>query len=111
MVGVVPGVAHLALDVAERGQSTAIAVLQDARVELKAVFDHGIELAEKTSAAFFRFAKKLGQRLDEGVAETLGKTERLLSGAVHSARNTTNAATDLAHSATHGLAGTPTAQA
>ena len=37
--GVVPGVAHLALDLADRGQSTAIAVLQDARVELKAVFD------------------------------------------------------------------------
>ncbi|MFT3694305.1 MAG: hypothetical protein QM831_14255 [Kofleriaceae bacterium] len=105
VVGVVPGAAHLALDVADRSQSTAIAVLQDARVEIKAVFDHGIELAEKTTAAFFRFAKKLGQRIDEGVADTLGKTERLLTGAVDSARNTTHAATDLAHSATAGLAG------
>ncbi|HEY0252594.1 MAG TPA: hypothetical protein VGC41_13760 [Kofleriaceae bacterium] len=110
-VGVVPGAAHLALDVADRSQSTAIAVLQDARVEIKAVVDHAIEFAEKTSASFFRFAKKLGQRLDEGVADTLGKTERLLTGAVDSARTATKAATELAHTATTSLAGAPTAQA
>jgi hypothetical protein len=103
--GVVPGVAHLALDLADRTQSTAIAVLQDARVEIKAVFDHGIELAEKASASAFRFAKKLGQRIDDGVAETLGSTERLLGGAVKSARATTHAATELAHAAGNGLAG------
>jgi hypothetical protein len=104
-LGVVPGVAHLALDVADRSQSTAISVLQDARVELRAVFDHSIELAEKTTAALFRFARKLGQRVDEGVAETLGNTERLLNGAVKSARETTRAATELAHAAGNGIAG------
>lgn len=103
--GVVPGVAHLALDLADRGQSTAIAVLQDARVELKTVFDSGVELAEKATASVFRFARKLGQRIDEGVAEGLGSTERLLSGAVKSARDTTKAATELAHAAGNGIAG------
>jgi hypothetical protein len=103
--GVVPGVAHLALDLADRGQSTAIAVLQDARVELKAVFDSGIELAEKATASAFRFARKLGQRIDEGVAEGLGSTERLLNGAVKSARDTTKAATELAQTAGNGIAG------
>ena len=103
--GVVPGVANLALDVADRSQSTAIAVLQDARVELKAVFDQGVELAEKATASLFRFARKLGQRIDEGVAETLGNTERLLNGAVKSARDTTKAATELAHAAGNGIAG------
>ncbi|HEX7704457.1 MAG TPA: hypothetical protein VF403_27145 [Kofleriaceae bacterium] len=103
--GVVPGVAHLALDLADRGQSTAIAVLQDARVELKAVFDSGVELAEKATASAFRFARKLGQRIDEGVAEGLGNTERLLNGAVKSARDTTKAATELAHAAGNGIAG------
>ncbi|HET9989154.1 MAG TPA: hypothetical protein VFQ65_11550, partial [Kofleriaceae bacterium] len=97
--GVLPGVAHLALDVVDRSQSTAIAVLQDARAELRVVFDHSIELAEKSAASLFRFARKLGQRVDEGVAETLGNTERLISGAVKSARETTKAAAELAHTA------------
>ncbi len=65
----------------------------------------GVELAEKASASAFRFARKLGQRIDEGVAETLGSTERLLSGAVKSARDTAKAATDLAHAAGNGIAG------
>jgi hypothetical protein len=103
--GVVPGVAHLALDLVERGQSTTIAVLQDARVELKVVIDHGIEFAEKSAASLFRFARKLGQRVDEGVAETLGHADRYLSGAVKSARETATAATELAHTAGTSLAG------
>ena len=106
--GVVPGVAHLALDVVERGQSTTIAVLQDARVEIKAVFEHSVELAEKASAALFRFVKKLGTRVDESVAEGLGNAERVLSGAVKSARETTKAATELAHAAGNGIAGSST---
>jgi hypothetical protein len=109
--GVVPGVAHLALDLVDRGQSTTIAVLQDARVEIKAVFDHGVELVEKTTASLFRFARKLGQRIDEGAAETLGSAERLLTGAVKSARDTTKAATDLAHVAGNGIAGSQQASA
>ncbi len=103
--GVVPGVAHLALDVVDRGQSLALAVLHDARAEIRAVADGAIELAEKTAAASFRFTKKLVQRLDEGVAETLTSTEKLIGGAVRSARETTKAATELAHAASQGLAG------
>jgi hypothetical protein len=103
--GVVPGVAHLALDVVDRGQTTTIAVLHDARTELRAVVESGIELAEKASAALFRFAKKLTARVDDGVAETLTNTERLISGAVKSARETTKAATELAHTASTGIAG------
>jgi hypothetical protein len=103
--GFVPGVAYLALDVADKTQSTVIAVLQDARVEIKAVFDHGVDLVEKASASAFRFAKKLGQRVDEGVAETLGNTERLLGGAVKSARETTHKAAELAQTAGNGITG------
>jgi len=103
--GFVPGVAHLALDVVDRSQSTAIAVLQDARAELRVVFDHSIELAEKSAASLFRFARKLGQRVDEGVAETLGSTERVIAGAVKSARETTKAAAELAQTAGNGIAG------
>lgn len=103
--GVLPGVAHLAIDVVDRSQSTVIAVLQDARVEVRAVFDHGIELAEKATASAFRFAKKLGQRVDDGVAETLANTERVITGAVKSARETTKAAAELAQTAGNGIAG------
>jgi hypothetical protein len=101
--GFVPGLANLALDVADRGQSTAISVLQDARGELRAVVDHGIDFAEKTTAALFRFARTLTKRVDEGVAEALGGTERLLGNAVKSARETTKAATDTANTAISGI--------
>ncbi len=103
--GLVPGAAHLALDVVDRGQSTAIALLQDARLELRAVVDNGIELAEKTTQALFRFARKVTSRVDEGVAETLTGVERLVGGAVKTARDTTKAATDTATTAVAGLAG------
>jgi hypothetical protein len=97
--GVLPGVVHLAIDVADKGQSTAIAVLQDARIELRTAFEQGIELAEKATAAAFRFTRKVVLRVDEAANETLTSAERVLGGAVKSARDTTNAATDLATTA------------
>lgn len=103
--GVVPGVVHLALDVADRGQSTAIALLNDGRTELVALVGSSIELAEKTTAAFFRLLKKATARFDEATNETLAGVERVVNGAVKSARLTTHAATDLATTAISGLAG------
>lgn len=103
--GVLPGVVHLALDVADKGQSTALAVLQDARIELRIAVDHGIELAEKLTAAAFRFTRKAVQRVDEATNETLTTTERVLGGAVKSARETTNAAAQLATTAVSGVSG------
>ena len=103
--GFVPGVAHLALDVVDRTQSTAIALLQDARGEIRAVLDGGRELAEKTAASAVRFARKITARVDEGVAETLAGTERLLGGAVKSARETAKSASDTANTALAGVAG------
>jgi len=101
--GILPGVVHLAIDVADKSQSTALAVLQDARVELRTAVDHGIELAEKLSAAAFRFTRKAVQRLDEASAETLVGAERLLGGAVKTARETTVAASQLATTAVSGV--------
>jgi hypothetical protein len=102
--GVLPGVVNLAIDVAEKGQSTAIAVLQDVRSELRGAIEQGIELAEKVSAAGFRLARKAVQRVDEAANETLTGTERLLGGAAKSARETTNAAAQLATTAVAGVA-------
>jgi hypothetical protein len=90
--GFLPSAAHLALDVVERTESTAIAVLQDARSEVRAVLEHTIELAEKTAASAFRFARKVTARIDEGFAETLAGTERVLGGAVKSIRETARGA-------------------
>lgn len=109
--GIVPGVAQLALDVVDRGQSTTLGLIQDARTELRAVVDGGIELAEKTTSALFRFARKLTARIDEGVAETLSGTERLLGGAVKTARDSTRLATELAQTVVGGVAGQPAAAA
>jgi hypothetical protein len=107
--GVVPGVVHLALDVAERGQSTAVAVLQDARIELRTALDGGIDLAEKVAAGALRFARKLVHKLDDASNETLVGAERILSGAVKSARETTRAAGELATTAASGVAGSQAA--
>ena len=101
--GFVPGVANLALDVADRGQSTVIAVLQDARGELRTLVENGIELAEKTAAQAFRFARTLTKRVDDAAAETLNNTERLLGNAVRSARETAKSATDTANTAISGV--------
>lgn len=101
--GFVPGLASLALDVADRGQSTAIAVLQDARGELRTLVENGIDFAEKGTAALFRFVRTLTKRVDDGVAETLNGTERLLGNAVKSARETTKAATETANTAISGI--------
>jgi hypothetical protein len=101
--GVLPGVVHLALDVADKSQSTALSVLQDARTEIRTAIDHGLELAEKVTASAFRFTRKAVQRVDEAAAETLTGAERLIGGAVKSARETTNAATQLANTAVSGV--------
>ena len=103
--GVVPGVVHLAIDVVDRGQSTTIALLQEGRAELTAVFVGGLELAEKATASFFRLVKRAAQRLDEVGAETLSGVEKLASTSFKTARETTKAATDLAHTAIGGITG------
>lgn len=80
---------HLALDAADRGQSTALAVLQDARGELRTAIENGIELAEKLSAGALRFARKLVAKIDEAANDGLTATERALSGVVATAKQTT----------------------
>ena len=101
--GVVPGVVHLALDVADRGQSTVIAVLQDARIELRTAVDSGLELAEKLATGALRFSRKLVQKIDDASATALGGAERVLANAVKSARDTTRAANELAQTAASGV--------
>lgn len=86
--GGVPGVVNLALDVAERGQSTAIAVLQDARLELRTAIESGLELAEKLGQGALRFTRKLVAKVDEVSNEALTGAEHALSNAVRTARET-----------------------
>lgn len=105
VLGLVPSAVHLALDVADRGQSTALGILQDARAELRVAVEHSIELAEKLATSSFRFARKVTAKLDDAAAGTLGNVEQLLGGAVKSARETTDNAAVLAHSAVAGIAG------
>lgn len=101
--GVLPSVVYLALDVADKSQSTALAVLQDARIELRTAIDHGIELVEKVTNSAFRFTRKTVQRIDDATNETLTGAERVLGSAVKAARETTTAAAQLANTAVSGV--------
>jgi hypothetical protein len=103
--GLLPSVVHLALDVADRSQSTAVAVLQDARIELRSAVDSTIDLAEKVTAAVIRFARKSVGRVDEASADALTGVNTVLTSAVKSARDTTLAAKELATTATAGVTG------
>lgn len=77
---------HLALDVADRSQHTAVAVLQDARMELRSAIDSGLELAEKLAAGTLRFARKLVQKVDDAGNDALVGAEHALATAVQTAR-------------------------
>jgi hypothetical protein len=79
-------VVHLALDVADKSQSTVIAILQDARTELRTAVDGGLELVEKLAAGTLRFAKKVVAKLDDAAKDGLVGTERALATAVKTAR-------------------------
>lgn len=103
--GVVPGVVHLALDVADRGQSTTLALINDGRSELATLVAGSIDLAEKATAAWFRLLRRATTRFDEASAETLASVERLATTTVKAARETSRAATDLATTALGGVTG------
>ena len=62
----------------DSAKSTAIAVLHDARTELRTAAESGIELAEKLTGGLFRFARKLSQRVDERSGSVLDGVERTL---------------------------------
>ena len=62
----------------DASKSTAIAVLHDARTELRTAADSGVELAEKLTSGLFRFVRKLNQRLDESSGQALDGVERVL---------------------------------
>jgi hypothetical protein len=102
--GLLPGVVDLALDLADRGQSAAIALLQDARVELRGAVDGGVDWAEKTAAAFFRIARKGVQRADDASVETLTGVGLVLAGAVQRAREVSRAAAERAAKPSNGAA-------
>jgi len=107
--GVVPGVVHLALDVADRGQSTVIAVLQETRIELRTAIDGGLEFAEKLATGALRLSRKIVQKIDDASASALGGAERVLTNAVKNARETSRAAGELAATAASGVAGSQAA--
>lgn len=91
-----PKVVHFALDAADRGQSTVIAVLQDARTELRTALDGGLDYAEKLATGALRFSRKMVQRVDDTSKDALVSAEHALAGAVTRARETTRAAGELA---------------
>lgn len=106
-----PRVVYLALDVAERAQGTAVAVLQDARIELRTAVDGSLDLAEKFAAGALRFARKLVQKVDETASDALKGTERALHETLENARETARVGRQLAERAVEKVTGSANAQA
>jgi hypothetical protein len=109
--GLVPGMAHLALEVVERTQLTTLALAQDVRGEIRITAESALDLAEKALGAVIRISRKLVQRIDDAAAQTISSAERLVGSGMRSARDTTHAATDLATTALQGVAGPRSASA
>lgn len=93
---VLPKVAFFAIDVADRSQSTAIAVLDDARRELRAAVDHSIEFAEKLTLGAFRLARHVVTKVDDAAGDALGRANHVFGSTLAVARETTKTAADLA---------------
>lgn len=109
--GLVPGVAQLAIEVVERTHVTALAVLQDVRGELRTIADGGFDIAEKALVSMLKIGRKLTQRVDDALAETLTGAERVVGSAARTARDTTRSAAELAGTAFDGVVGGRTASA
>ena len=92
LAAAVPGAFDLALDAVDRGQATVIAVLQDARTEMRAAVDGGLELAEKLATGALRFARTTAQRLDDVSNDALQGAQKAISEAVARARESSRAA-------------------
>jgi outer membrane murein-binding lipoprotein Lpp len=100
-----PRAIYLALDAAERGQTTVVALIQDARTELRVAVDSTIDLAEKLAAGSVRFTRKLVQKVDEVAADALKSTSAALHEAIENARETTRAGRELAERAVEKVTG------
>jgi hypothetical protein len=100
-----PRAVFLALDVAERGQSTAVAVLQDFRIEVRTAVDGTIELAEKIATGTLRFTRKLVQKIDDAASDALKGTERALHETIENARETARVGRALAERAVEKVTG------
>ncbi|HEY4176353.1 MAG TPA: hypothetical protein VGM90_05960 [Kofleriaceae bacterium] len=94
--GVLPKVTFFAIDIVDRSQSTAIAVLDDARREIRSAVDHGIDFAEKLTTGAFRFAKHVVTRVDDAAGDVLGRANHAFGSTLAVARETTKTAADLA---------------
>jgi hypothetical protein len=99
LAAAVPGAFDLALDAVDRGQATVIAVLQDARTELRTAVDGSLELAEKLATGALRFARTTAQRLDDASNDALQSAQKAITGAVARARDARRAAGELTEAA------------
>ena len=100
-----PVAINLALDAAERGQSTVLSLVQDARAELRVAADSTIDLAEKLAAGSVRLTRKVVQKVDELASDALKGTERALHEAIENARETARAGRELAERAVEKVTG------
>jgi microcompartment protein CcmL/EutN len=97
--GALVSVATFAIDAGDRGASTVLGLINDARGELRTAVDTGLDAAENAVRGMFRISKRVTARVDELVAELTSASERTVNSVVRGLRDTTRAAGELAATA------------
>ena len=82
---------HVAIEVADRSQSTTFALLHEVRAETRAAIEAALVLAEKVGSAAVRVARKATVKIDEATAASMTDVERWLGSALARARETAHA--------------------
>ena len=79
---------HVAIEVVDRSQSTAFALLHEVRAETRAAIEAALVLAEKLGGAALRVARSATTRIDTATAASLTDVERWLGASLAKARET-----------------------
>ena len=77
---------HVAIEVADRSQSTAFALIHELRAETRAAIEAALVLAEKLGSAAVRVARSATVRIDTATAASITDVERWLGGTLAKAR-------------------------
>jgi hypothetical protein len=82
---------HVAIEVADRSQSTAFALIHELRAETRAAIEAALVLAEKLGSAAVRVARSATIRIDTATAASITDVERWLGGTLAKAREAAHA--------------------
>jgi hypothetical protein len=82
---------HVAIEVVDRSQSTAFALIHELRAETRAAIEAALVLAETLGGAALRVARSATVKIDTASAASITDVERWLGGTLAKARETAHA--------------------